>query len=85
MNRFEKLYRSIIIDGKKDIPFQDLIYFVEHLGFVGRIRGDHHYYRMDGINKQINLQPEGSKAKPYQIRQVRQIVTEYKLGRNEDE
>lgn len=85
MNKFEKLYKSIIMDGKKDLLFEDLIYFVEHLGFEGRIKGDHHFYRMNGIDKQINLQPDGNKAKPYQIRQVRQIVTEYKLGRKEDE
>jgi hypothetical protein len=27
----------------------------------------------------INIQPDGSKAKPYQIKQIREIVLKYKL------
>lgn len=33
-----------------------------------------------GVRELINLQKEGSKAKPYQARQVRRIILEYKLG-----
>ena len=33
-----------------------------------------------GIEEKINLQSEGDKAKPYQVRQVRNIVLKYKLG-----
>jgi hypothetical protein len=29
--------------------------------------------------ERLNLQCEGSKAKPYQVRQVRKILAEYKL------
>jgi hypothetical protein len=32
-----------------------------------------------GVMERINLQREGSKAKPYQIRQVRKILSQYKL------
>jgi len=28
----------------------------------------------------LNLQKEGSKAKPYQVRQVRNVILKYKLG-----
>jgi hypothetical protein len=28
----------------------------------------------------LNLQPKGSKAKPYQVRQVRSILVKYRLG-----
>ena len=30
--------------------------------------------------KKINLQREDSKAKPYQVRQVRNLIVKYKLG-----
>jgi hypothetical protein len=30
--------------------------------------------------EKINLQSEGSKAKPYQVKQVRYIIQEYGLG-----
>ena len=54
--------------------------FLTALGFVVRIKGDHFIYTKDGLEEIINLQPKGSKAKPYQVRQVRQIILKYKLG-----
>lgn len=85
MNKFDKIYREIIIQGKDNISFNDLTYFVEKLGFKGRIKGDHHSYRMDGVNAKINIQPVGKDAKPYQVRQIRNIVKEYKMGRENNE
>jgi hypothetical protein len=32
----------------------------------------------------LNLQPIGAKAKPYQVKQVRQVIVKYKLGGKED-
>ena len=32
------------------------------------------------IVEKINLQREGNKAKPYQVKQVRTIILKYKLG-----
>ncbi len=34
----------------------------------------------DGIVEKPNLQRDGSKAKPYQVRQVRKVILKYKLG-----
>jgi len=34
---------------------------------------------MDGIEEILNLQPKGSKAKPYQVKQVRDLILQYKL------
>ena len=28
----------------------------------------------------LNLQPKGSKAKPYQVKQVRNVLIKYRLG-----
>lgn len=50
------------------------------LGFEERIRGSHHMFRRAGIVEKINLQREGSKAKVYQVRQVRAVILKYKLG-----
>jgi len=50
------------------------------LGFEERTSGGHHIFRRKGIRELINLQKDGNKAKPYQVRQVRRIVVEYKLG-----
>jgi hypothetical protein len=32
----------------------------------------------------INLQPKGSKAKPYQVKQVRNLILKYKLAGEND-
>jgi hypothetical protein len=50
------------------------------LGFEKRIKGSHHVFSKDGIEEIINIQPSGSKAKPYQVKQVRAIVVKYKLS-----
>jgi hypothetical protein len=48
-------------------------------GFRMRVSGSHHIFTQTGIMERINLQREGSKAKPYQVRQVRKIMANYKL------
>jgi len=50
------------------------------LGFEERIKGSHHVFRKQGIIEKINLQCDGSKAKTYQVRQVRDIILKYNLG-----
>ncbi len=32
----------------------------------------------------LNLQPKGSKAKPYQVKQVRHVILKYRLGDEPD-
>ena len=50
------------------------------LGFDERIRGSHHIYSKEGVEEIVNLQPLGSRAKAYQVKQVRGIILKYKLG-----
>jgi len=47
-----------------------------------RTKGSHHIFRKEGINEKVNLQEAGSKAKPYQVKQVRYLIVKYKLGGN---
>jgi hypothetical protein len=54
------------------------------LGFAVRIRGDHHIFSREGVPEIVNLQPKGAMAKPYQVRQVRNLITRYQLGLDED-
>lgn len=71
-----------ILSGQSDanISFGDLCVLLQGIGFVMRIRGSHHVFRKDGVEEKINLQQDGSKAKPYQVRQVRSVILKYKLG-----
>ena len=48
-------------------------------GFAERIRGSHHIFRKDGVRDRLNLQRDGSHAKPYQVRQVRRVVLRHLL------
>lgn len=81
MSQYEKLLRSILSGAKdKDLSFSDLRLVLEHLGFQCRIKGDHFIYTKDGIEDIINIQPQGSRAKPYQVKQVRTIILYYRLG-----
>jgi len=74
-----------ILRGGSDanIAFEDLRALLLHLGFAERVRGSHHIFFKDGIEELINLQRSGSKAKPYQVRQVRAVVTRYGMGIHE--
>lgn len=70
-----------IMSGKSDdnIKFSDLRGVLDRLGFDERIRGDHFIYTRDGVEEIINLQPAGSKAKAYQVKQLRNLILKYKL------
>jgi len=74
-----------ILRGASDanVPFDGLCGLLRHLGFDERIRGSHHIFSRDGVAEILNLQPRGSDAKPYQVRQVRGLVLKYKLGGEE--
>ena len=80
MDRDDRLRRRIL-DGRSDanIRFEDLRRFLLRLGFVERTRGSHHIFRRQGVRELVNLQRDGSQAKPYQVRQIRRIVLMYSL------
>ena len=71
-----------ILRGASDanIPFAGLCQLLKEMRFKQRIRGDHHIFAKEGIIEILNLQPKGSKAKPYQVKQVRSVILKYKLG-----
>ncbi len=81
MGKYEKLIFQIL-RGMSDanIAFTDLVNLLKHFGFDMRTKGSHHIFRRAGISEKVNLQKEGNKAKPYQVRQVRNLILKYKLG-----
>ncbi len=54
--------------------FNELTALLRTLGWEMRVRGSHHFFHKTGIREIINLQPDGSKAKAYQVRQVRNVL-----------
>ncbi len=81
MSKYDKLLFQIL-RGTSDanVAFNDLRHLLTSMGFEERIRGSHHMFRKAGIFEKINLQHEGSKAKVYQVRQVRAVILKYNLG-----
>lgn len=81
MSQYEKLLLRILC-GTQDsnVAFSDLQKVLTILGFVVRIKGDHFIYTRDDIDEIINIQPKGNKAKPYQVKQVRNLFLKYQLG-----
>ncbi len=71
-----------ILNGRSDknISFSALCNLLYKLSFKERIKGDHHIFYRKDVEEIINLQPKGSKAKPYQVKQVRNIILKYKIG-----
>ena len=80
MGKYERLIEQIV-SGRADanISFNDLDHLLIHFGFEMRVSGSHHIFRKTGIEEKINLQKDGSKAKPYQVKQVRQLILKYKI------
>jgi len=80
MAKYEKLFKHILLrHSDANVPFSELCQMMKQLGFIERIRGDHHVFTKDGVEEILNLQPKGSKAKPYQVKQVRNLLIKYGL------
>ena len=72
----EKLLRG---ESDANIRFEELCHLLQAKGFRMRVSGSHHIFTQLGVMERINLQRTGSKAKPYQVRQVRKTLANYKL------
>ncbi len=81
MGKWDKLLDRVL-KGTSDanIEFEELCNLLEHLGFERRSRGSHNVFRKSGLMEKPNLQSCGHLAKPYQVRQVRDIIVKHKLG-----
>ena len=82
MSKAEKLTGKIL-SGRSDqnFAFDDLCYVIERAGFQLRPgKGSHRIYYKDGVVEIINVQPRNGKAKPYQVKQVRELLLKYKIN-----
>ena len=74
------LYKILRGTADANIPFDGLCQLLRRLGFETRVRGSHHIFFKAGVEEILNLQPRGSQAKPYQVKQVRNVILQYKLA-----
>jgi predicted RNA binding protein YcfA (HicA-like mRNA interferase family) len=69
-----------LLAGSLNVSFTDMVNLVEGFGFrLARVEGSHHIFRHPGVPQLLNLQQRGGQAKPYQIRQLLQLVERYNL------
>ena len=81
MSRDAKLLEKILrAASDANISFDGLCHLLHVLGFDMRRRGSHHIFTKDEVEEILNLQPRGAQAKPYQVKQVRQVIVKYRLG-----
>jgi hypothetical protein len=80
MTRHEKFLKRLM-NGQSDtdIAFDELCSLLKRFGFQVRVRGDHYIFSKVGIEEIINLQPVNAKAKPYQVKQIRNLFRVYRL------
>lgn len=85
MSKLDKIEFQIL-SGRSDsnIGFSDLCKLLKNYGFAERIKGSHHIFTKESVEEIINIQPIGSKAKAYQIKQVRNLILKYKLGESDE-
>lgn len=82
MSQYEKI-RSDVLSGKcdKNISEADMKFFLSKIGATHkRTAGSHIQYTIDNIPELINIQPKNGKIKPYQVKEIRNIVNKYRLG-----
>jgi hypothetical protein len=76
-----------ILSGRssQNIAFDELVSLLQWLGFSMRVTGSHRILSREGVVEILNLQPrKDGTAKPYQLRQVRDVITRYKLAGEDD-
>ena len=80
MAKHKKLLEYILMrQGDSNVSFTALCNLLSVLCFEERIKGDHHIFTKDGVDEIINLQPKGGKAKPYQVKQIRNVIIRYNM------
>lgn len=69
-----------LLSGSKNIRFSDASACAEAFGFrLTRVSGDHHIFVHPAIRELVNLQNVDGKAKPYQIKQLLNLIERYNL------
>lgn len=69
-----------LLSGSRNIRFADACACAEAFGFaLSRIRGSHHVYVHAKVPELVNLQDVGGKAKPYQVKQLLDLIERYNL------
>ena len=74
------------LSSPANLRFSEACALAHAFGFrLSRVNGSHHIFVHDGVRELVNLQEVGGKAKPYQIKQLLDLVERYNLFLGEKE
>ena len=83
MSKYAKLLERAL-NSPQNLRFEEAMKLAEGFGFgLARVRGSHHILKRHGIPELLNFQNMGGKVKPYQIKQLLEIVETYDLRLND--
>jgi predicted RNA binding protein YcfA (HicA-like mRNA interferase family) len=69
-----------LLSGSKNIRFSEATACAKAFGFqLDRVSGSHHIYVHPDVPELINLQNIKGKAKPYQVKQLLEIIERHNL------
>ena len=69
-----------LTNSQKNVRYSDFVALIEAFGFeYDRTKGSHTMYKHMGVPKIMNIQDDKGQAKPYQIRQLLDMVKNYNL------
>ena len=75
----QKLLRKLL-SSTKNIRFAEAVACAEAFGFrLDRVKGSHHIFLHPETPELLNLQNVKGKAKPYQVRQLLQLIENHNL------
>jgi predicted RNA binding protein YcfA (HicA-like mRNA interferase family) len=76
----DKLLRKAL-SSPANLRFEEICVLAKAFGFrLSRINGSHHIFTHPAVRELLNLQDVAGKAKPYQIRQLLDLVERYNLS-----
>jgi predicted RNA binding protein YcfA (HicA-like mRNA interferase family) len=79
MAKLKKILAKVL-SGSKNIAFEDFVRLVEGFGFLlSRVSGSHHIFVHDSVKELVNLQNVKGQVKPYQVKQVMELIERYNL------
>lgn len=80
MVRPAKLYAQLVDDHRRSVSFRDFEALLEAFGFrLARTRGSHRQYTHPAVPRPFPVQPGGKDAKPYQLRELLELVERHGL------
>jgi predicted RNA binding protein YcfA (HicA-like mRNA interferase family) len=80
MSQIAKLYAQLLANPRQTISFRHFERLLRAFGFEhARTNGSHRCFEHKACARLIVAQPKGSEAKPYQVRQMLDMIEEFGL------